>query len=59
MKAGITIRVGGHKVDLTDASRDELIVWLASLDTKAKNRVIRRLIYLVRGADLGAWSPRS
>ena len=59
MKAGITIRVGGRNVDLTDASRDELISWLDSLDTKAKNRVIRRLIYLVRGTDLGAWSPRS
>ena len=59
MKAGITIRVDGRTMDLTDAGRDELVSWLDSLDTKAKNRVIRRLIYLVRGADLGAWSPRS
>ena len=51
MKAGITITVGGRTVDLTDARYDELMYWLGTLDTQAKNMVIRKLIHRIRGAD--------
>ena len=58
MKAGITITVGSRDVDLTDARHDELSYWLDTLDTKAKNRVVRRLVHRIRGADIGTWSPQ-
>lgn len=58
MKSGIFIRIGSREVDLTEARHDELTYWLQTLDTKAKNRVIRQLIHMVRGCDVGTWRPQ-
>ena len=51
MNTGIVIKVGSREVDLIDARHEELVYWLDTLDTKAKNRLVRQLIHMIRGVN--------